>query len=67
VIGALELVSGLRGRPAPVTREVLQVFGRYAWYDATKARTELGWTHRPLEQTLADTIAWLQKRRLTVP
>jgi dihydroflavonol-4-reductase len=67
VIGALELVSRLRGRPAPVTREVLQVFGRYAWYDATKARTELGWTHRPLEQTLADTIEWLQKRRLTGP
>jgi len=61
-IGALELVSLLRGRPAPVTREVLQVFGRYAWYDATKARTELGWTPRPLEQTLADTIEWLRRR-----
>ena len=62
VIGALELVSRLRGRPVPVTREVLQVFGRYAWYDATKARTELGWTHRPLDQTLADTITWLRAR-----
>ena len=61
-IGALELVSRLRGRPAPVTREVLEVFGRYAWYDATKAHTELGWTQRPLEQTLADTIAWLRRR-----
>ena len=63
-IGALELVSRLRGRPAPVTREVLQVLGRYAWYDATKARTELGWTARPLEQTLTDTIEWLRKHRL---
>ena len=63
VIGALELVSRLRGRPAPVTRAVLQVFGRYAWYDATKARTELGWMPRPLDQTLADTIEWLRKRR----
>ena len=62
-IGTLELVSRLRGRPAPVTREVLQIFGRYAWYDATKARTELGWMQRPLEQTLADTIEWLRKPR----
>ncbi len=62
VIGALELVSRLRGRSAPVTRDVLQVVGRYAWYDATKARTELGWTQRPLDQTLADTIEWLRKR-----
>ena len=67
VIGALELVSRLRGRPAPVTRDVLQVFGRYAWYDATKARTELGWMHRPLDQTLSDTIEWLRQRRLTDP
>jgi len=61
-IGALELVSRLLGRSAPLTRDVLQVVGRYAWYDATKARTELGWTQRPLDQTLADTIAWLRKR-----
>lgn len=62
VVGALELISRVRGRPAPVTRDVLQVVGRYAWYDATKARTELGWTQRPLDQTLADTIAWLRRR-----
>ena len=61
-IGALELVSRLRGRPAPVTRDLLQVFNRYAWYDATKAQTELGWTRRPLDQTLTDTIAWLRGR-----
>jgi dihydroflavonol-4-reductase len=61
-IGMLELVSRLRGRPAPVTRDLLQVFNRYAWYDATKAQTELGWTRRPLEQTLRDTIEWLRKR-----
>ena len=61
-IGALELVSRLRGRPAPVTGDLLQVFNRYAWYDATKAQTELGWTHRPLDQTLRDTIEWLRKR-----
>jgi dihydroflavonol-4-reductase len=62
VIGTLELVSRVRGKPAPLTRDVLQIAGRYAWYDATKAQIELGWTQRPLDQTLADTIEWLRTR-----
>jgi dihydroflavonol-4-reductase len=60
VVAGVELYSRLRRRPAPVTRDVLQVIGRYAWYDTAKARTELGWTPRPLQQTLQDTIAWLR-------
>jgi dihydroflavonol-4-reductase len=63
VVGAIELFSRLRHRPAPVTRDVLQIVGRYAWYDASKARVELRWAARPLDQTLEDTIRWLQQRR----
>jgi len=58
--GILELVSSIRGKPAPLTREVLQIIGRYAWYDASKARAELGWSSRPLNETLEDTIRWLR-------
>jgi dihydroflavonol-4-reductase len=57
----VELLSRMRGKPAPITREVLGVIGRYAWYDAAKARTELGWSSRPLDQTLTDTIAWIRR------
>ena len=60
LVAALELYCRLRGKPAPVTRDVLQVIGRYAWYDTSKARVELGWTPRPLDQTLQDTLAWLR-------
>jgi dihydroflavonol-4-reductase len=60
VVGAIELYSRIRNTPPPITRDVLQVLGRYAWYDTTKARTELGWTSRPLDETLAETIAWLR-------
>ena len=56
LVGALEVISKLRGKPAPVSRSVLQLLGRYAWYDTSKARTELGWTSRPLAETLQDTI-----------
>jgi dihydroflavonol-4-reductase len=60
LVGALELVSSIRGKPSPVTREVLQILGRYAWYDTSKARAELGWSSRPIRETLADTIQWLR-------
>jgi dihydroflavonol-4-reductase len=67
LVGALELVSSLRGKPAPLTRDVLQVVGRYAWYDTSKARTELGWSSRPLRETLGDTIRWLQNHPSGAP
>jgi dihydroflavonol-4-reductase len=60
IVGALALVSRFRRKPAPVTPDVLQIFGRYAWYDTSKARSELGWTPRPLQETLEDTIRWLR-------
>lgn len=57
---AVGLLSKVRSKEPPVTREVLQIIGRYAWYDTTRARSELGWTPRPLEQTLDDTTRWLR-------
>jgi dihydroflavonol-4-reductase len=62
VVGALGAFSHLRGKPAPVTTSVLQIIKRYAWYDTTRARTELGWEPRPLKQTLQDTIQWLREQ-----
>jgi dihydroflavonol-4-reductase len=66
-VGALELICNVRGKPAPITRDVLQIVGRYAWYDTSKARTHLGWTTRPLQETLADTIAWLRDSHRAAP
>jgi dihydroflavonol-4-reductase len=60
VVAALGIVSKIRRKPAPITREVLDVVGRYAWYDTSRARPELGWEPRPLQQTLEDTIRWLR-------
>lgn len=60
LVGALELASQLRGKPPAVTRDLLQILGRHAWYDTSKARRELGWDPRPLRETLSDTITWLR-------
>ena len=60
VVGVLGIVSRIRGKPAAITPEVLDVVGRYAWYNTSRARTELGWEPRPLQQTLEDTIRWLR-------
>jgi dihydroflavonol-4-reductase len=61
-VAGVEAVSALRRKPAPITRDVLQVLNRYAWYDTTRARTELGWAPRPLAETLDDTIRWLRQQ-----
>lgn len=51
--------SRIKGQPSPVDSSVLQIIGRYAWYDTTLARTDLGFRPRPLPETLRDTIGWL--------
>jgi dihydroflavonol-4-reductase len=60
LVAGVELFCAMTGKSAPVTRDVLQIIGRYAWYDTSKARTELGWTPRPLGATLQDTIRWIR-------
>jgi dihydroflavonol-4-reductase len=60
IVRGVGVVSAIRRKPAPLTTDVLQIVERYAWFDTTKARTELAWTSRPLEQTLTDTIQWLR-------
>ena len=62
LVGAVEIFSSLRGKAPPVTRDVLQVIGRYAWYNTSRARADLGWEPRPLQQTLEDTIRWLRSQ-----
>ena len=57
----LRVARALRLRFVPVDENELRS-GAYWWfYRADKARTELGFTARPIDETLADTIAWLKQ------
>ena len=62
IVTAGEMLSKVRGKPAPIDRSVLRILGGYSWYDTTRACTDLGWQPRPLHQTLKDTIHWLQQK-----
>lgn len=59
---AVVRISKAVGKPAPIDPGLLQIVGRYAWYDTTRSRSELGWQPRPLEQTLEDTVRWLRQQ-----
>ena len=46
----------------PLTEQMALMSSRHWLYDDTKARTELGHTSRPLEETLRDAIDWFIER-----
>ena len=63
VVAILELWSKLMGKPPKVTRKLLELWERYAWYDTSRARNELGWKPRPLQESLRDTIQWMRENK----
>lgn len=59
----MELASSITGRAPSMTRAAVRdVLGRYAWYDTTRARTELGLVPRPLHETLTDAARFFEAR-----
>ncbi len=58
IVAILAIWSKLTGKPAKVSPSILELWGRYAWYDTARAQVELGWKPRPLQETLRDTIEW---------
>jgi dihydroflavonol-4-reductase len=60
---AAELIGRLQGKPPLVTRaRARSLVGRYGFYDASKAQRELGFTSRPVRETLADAVQWVRQQ-----
>lgn len=55
-----ETIARFGGKDPELTRDILDdVAGGCLFYDATRAKRELGWTHRPASDALEDTVRWL--------
>lgn len=57
-----DLVSGLTGRPPVATREGVLLALRSAPFDSGKARRELGYSPRPIDQALTDAVEAFKRR-----
>jgi dihydroflavonol-4-reductase len=56
-----ELVARMRGKPLGLTRvRARSLVGRYAFYDASKAQRELGYTARPARDIMVDAVQWVR-------
>lgn len=64
MVALLKIIKTLTRKPPAITRSTLQILGRYAWYDSTRAQKELGWTPRPLRETLEDTLRWFRENKI---
>jgi dihydroflavonol-4-reductase len=53
-----ELAARLRGRRSPISRQLVRGARRYTFLDSSKARRELGYSTRPLEESVRDTLRW---------
>jgi dihydroflavonol-4-reductase len=62
-----ELGASISGKPPSLTRAAVRdVIGKYAWFDVSKAREELGFEAAPAAEVVRETIAWLAEQgRLT--
>jgi dihydroflavonol-4-reductase len=53
-----------RGVPRQISAEMIDEFGDLTVdFDSSRAQRELGWKPRPFEQTVADTVHWIQTQK----
>ncbi|WBB61242.1 NAD-dependent epimerase/dehydratase family protein [Streptomyces sp. WMMC500] len=53
----------LGGHHVDLRPEAVELACGFGPYDNSRARTELGWTPRPIEDTVRDAVAWFRRHR----
>jgi len=59
-----DLVTKLTGREPAFNSAMLAMSALWHYYDSAKAAAELGYTNRPLEQTVTEAWEWLKRHHL---
>lgn len=54
------------GRQGPLPSERALVAMMYHWYDSSKAKRELGFTHRPAIEAIASSVQWMKTNHVLV-
>jgi len=62
IVAILNTWKSLRGQSSQVSPRLFDLWDRYAWYDTSKARNDLGWKPRALRESVQDTIEWQRGR-----
>ncbi len=57
-----DLRAKLTGQETEINSAAIALTSQYHWYDCTRAKTELGYQNRPLEETLDDAAQWIRER-----
>lgn len=56
-----ELAGRLRGRESKLSRQLIRASRLFTFVSSERARRELGYSVRPFEESLADTLRWFMK------
>jgi dihydroflavonol-4-reductase len=57
-----QALSLATGRPPVTSASWVRVGSHFSWWDCRKAQTELGLGQRPIEQSLAEAVAWFAEK-----
>ncbi len=67
VAAATEAFARLAGRAPDLTRQLVRASSLFSFVSSRKAERELGYTIRPLEESLRDTFRWFIARGRLAP
>ena len=59
---AMEAWANITGKEPMTTVDTLRMAAKKMYFSTAKAERDLGYTHRPAEQGLADAFAWFREQ-----